>query len=320
MTDPRLLAAVTVLLWSFGSTVARLISMRSQALYLALSFSFTLVTFALYFWRQRRAMGSPPPRHWRPEFAFWGLFGYFFYITCFNRSFRAFDSASETVILNYTWPLFTVVFTRLFARARASGHDAEGPSSATWVEALGIGLGFLSVVLVATQGHLAALGRLANLRGTLWGLGAGVSYGIFGAYSSRVPREEHANFLLTAIAASWVLMAAASIPEGSLLASLSAFDIALVALSGCLLNGVGYITWTRANRLARERGMSVSVIASLTLLLPLLNLFWVSLLLGESAILRPYFAASLALIVASCLLCQNAAAVGAWARRLMGRA
>jgi len=280
-------------MWSWGSLVGRLIAVRSQYLLLALSTSGTLVTFAVYRWIGARQGGA-----WlRGRYMLFGLLGYFLYMVALNRSFRAFDAASEPMVLNYTWPLFTVVFTRLLYERRSQ------PGVSGW-EAAGVLLGLAAVVVLATRGDPRSL-DLANVPGVLWGLGAGVSYGLFSAYSGSVSREEHGAFLFSAIAGSWILMAIASMTEAHLVATLTWRDVGISAVQGVLLNGVGYITWTRANRIVREHGLRIASVASLTFALPLLSAVWIALVLGERALLRPYFALSLLLIVASYVSCQH---------------
>lgn len=302
MKNPKIMISVTVFVWSFGAFLGRLIAIRSQFLFLGMSFSFSLLTLSVYYLWQRRGSVAAKGRVWKPRYALVGLFGYFIYHLSLNQSFRAFDSASETVVLNYTWPLFTVVFTRcLFTRKALDG----GTRAVEWA---GILAGFGSVVLVATGGDIGSL-SLTNAPGVGWGLLAGTSYGFFSAYSSTIPEEGHGAFLLSAITASWILMLGPSLSETSLLTSITVNDLLLVGALGCVADGIGYITWTRANRLAREAGISVSSIASPTLALPLLNLVWVSALLKEVAVLRADFAVSLLLIVLSCVLCQKAGAI-----------
>jgi drug/metabolite transporter (DMT)-like permease len=303
MGQAKRLALITVLIWSSGALLGRLIAARSQFLLLGLSTSCTLLTFVGYRLLLRRSGGASGP--WiRPRYLFFGLFGYFLYMVSLNKSFRAFDAASEAMVLNYTWPLFTVVFTRGVFQRRTVAGQPRAHGAALW-EALGILLGLGAVAVLATQGDLRSL-DLANPAGILWGLGAGISYGFFSGYSSTVPREEHGAFLFSAIAASWLLMSLVSLLELDLVAQLTARDVAVVLVQGGLNNGVGYITWTRANRLAQEQGLRIASVASLTFALPLLNSVWIALILREATLWQPYFVLSLILIVASYLLCQNA--------------
>ncbi len=312
MPTAKKLALITVLLWSSGSLLGRLIAARSQFLLLGMSTSFTLLTFLVYRLATRPRTGAKASTGtaWiKPRYLFFGLFGYFFYLVALNRSFRAFDAASEPMVLNYTWPLFTVAFTRAVFGPRGSHGDGRRGAGA-W-EAFGIVLGLAAVVVVATQGNVLSL-DLANPVGILWGLAAGVSYGFFSGYSSTVSREDHGAFLFSSILASWALMALASLTERELLANLTLVDVAVAAAKGILLDGVGYITWTQANRLAREEGLPIASVASLTFALPLLALIWIALLLHEATLTEPYFLVSLALIVLSYVLCQSSERLARW--------
>jgi len=308
MRNPRFLAGATIALWSFAGILGRLVAMRSQFALLSLSFLFTFGALLVYsLLSQGRSFLERLKRARAPYFLI-GLTGYFIYWIGINQSYRAFDAASETIVLNYTWPVFTVVFTDLVFR--------RGPRSRAFrlVEALGIAGGFLSVVVLATKGRFTSFEL--NVAGIAWGLLGGVSYGFFSAYSSTVPREEHSTFLLCSILASLVLIAGLALREIPLFRTFTARDILTVALLGCALDGLGYICWTAANRLARERGTEISSVASLMFVLPLFSLSLIALFFKEESLSRPYFLASLALLLASSVLCQRTQAIARLLSRL----
>lgn len=228
-----------------------------------------------------------------------GPFGYFFYSVGLMQSFRAFDSASETTILNYTWPIFTVVITELFFRKKSQINICQ-----RIIESFGIALGFLSIIVVATQGNIKSF-EISNIRGLLWGLSSGVSYGIFSSYSSKITNEDRSAFLFSSILVSLVLISIFSIQEINLIPTFTINDIIIVCVLGCLLNGIGYITWTSANRLAREMEISISAIASLMFLLPLLSLVMITIFLKENTLFALYFLLSLVFIILSGVLSQK---------------
>jgi drug/metabolite transporter (DMT)-like permease len=312
VNNPRLLAAITIVFWSFTAFLTRSISMRAQVALLVISFSFSFATLLIYF----AFLRPQPPASGRfaqlkLSYLLIGPLGYFVYAVALFQSYHAFDSASQTTILNYTWPLFTVLFTEALFR-----HGARRTALQGVIESLGILIGFLAVLVLATEGHLTML-EFSNAPGIVWGLLAGVCYGLFSAYSSTVSREEQSTFLLTSVGASVVLVALTATFTGEigLLGTLTSHDIVFPAVWGCVGNGVGYIFWTRANRLAREQGIGVSAIASAMFILPLSALVIVALLLGENQLLRPHVAASLGLILLGSALCQKAGAVAGWLSR-----
>lgn len=308
VNNPRLLAAITIVFWSFTAFLTRSISMRAQVALLVLSFTFSFTTLLIYFTLLRP---RPAPRRFarlKVSYLLIGPLGYFVYAVALFQSYHAFDSASQTTVLNYTWPLFTVLFTEALFH---HGHRRSGVQRA--IEGLGILIGFLAVLVLATEGRLTTL-DFSNAPGIAWGLLAGVSYGLFSAFSSTVSRDEQSTFLLTSVGTSIVLVTLTATLTGEvrLLATLTPRDVLFPAVWGCVGNGLGYVFWTRANRLAREQGIGASAIASAMFILPLTALVIVALLLGENQLLRPHFAASLGLILLGSALCQKAGSVAGW--------
>ncbi len=300
MNNPRILALVTIVFWAFGGTLGRLLSIKSQFLLQSISYAFTLLTFSLYLMViYRRNLITQLARRLKVRYLLFGIFGYFVYTASLAQSFRHFDGASETVLLNYTWPLFTVVFT-LFIFKRATEHSNEF----RFVQTAGILLGFGSVFVLGTRGNLSSL-DLGNGPGLLWGLLGGMSYGLFSGFSSTVPKSEHGIFLFGAVFLSLFLMLAFSISEIEVVYQLTWTDVFVAALLGCVLNGVGYITWTRANRLAFELQIDISSIASLMFILPIASLVVVAVVFREDHLSQPYFIFALILILFSSLLCQK---------------
>jgi len=173
------------------------------------------------------------------------------------------------------------------------------------VEGLGIVLGLLAVMILATKGRFTSLDIL-NIKGIAWGLLSGISYGIFSAYSGTVTKERHGGFLLLSITTSLALMLIFSMKELDLISTFTFQDVLIVFVLGSLLNGIGYITWTTANRIAREENLPSSSIASLMFVLPILALVIVSLLLKETKLLEIYFVVSLLFVALSSVLCQYA--------------
>jgi drug/metabolite transporter (DMT)-like permease len=286
-----------------------MVAIRSQFLLLGLSYLFCCVVLLVYtLWQHRGKPNESRPFFrtgaFHPAYLLVGPLGYFVYTVAYNQSSRSFDSISETTILNYTWPVFTILLTDwLLKWKNLQAKALPKAPHAGMIEGIGVGAGFLSVAVLATQGNFSGLHL--NLPGILWGLLAGVSYGCFSAYSSTVAEEDQGIFLLTAILASILLISVPALGEKELLRSLTWQDFLLTFFLGGLLDGIGYITWVRANRLALKLRVSISSVASLMLVLPFTSLVIVHLLLGENQLFQPYFFTSLTLILLSSLFCQR---------------
>jgi len=299
MKNPKTLALITITFWSFGSYLARLMAIKSQFLLQGISYVFTFLTLLIYcLFLYKNSFFDKVKSNMKKGLLI-GPFGYFVYSFALMQSFRAFDSASETTILNYTWLIFTVLFTDLLFRKKS-----QKSKNLRLVETFGIGLGFIAVVVLATRGKITGF-EISNIKGFAWGLLSGISYGFFSAYSSTVDSKDQSAFLLSSILVSLGLMSIFSIQEIGLIHTITLNDLVVVAIRGCLLNGAGYITWTSANRIAREKDISISRIASLMFLLPLLSLIIIAVFMKENILLKPYFLVSLALIILSGFLSQK---------------
>ena len=300
MNNPKLLALITIVFWSFGPFLSRLIAIKSQFILLSLSYIFTFLTILGYcIYEYKKKFFLKIKATWVKGLLV-GPFGYFIYSVSLIQSYRVFNSASETTILNYTWPIFTVIFTELFFRKKT-----RKSSSLQIIEVAAIILGFLSVIVLASKGNIALL-KILNIKGFGWGLLSGISYGIFSSYSGTISKDEQSAFLFSSISFSLILMLILSVPELNLIETFTTNDLLIVATLGCLLNGIGYITWTASNRLAREKNISISTVASLMFVLPLLSLVIISALLKETQLFQPYFIVSLFLIILSGVLSQKA--------------
>ncbi|MAU11525.1 MAG: hypothetical protein CL607_17005 [Anaerolineaceae bacterium] len=304
---PGLLALITIALWSFGGALGRLLSIKSQFLLQSMTFGFSALFFlgyqatiyhgALF----KKLLGEFKLSHY-----FFGIFGYFVYVGALAQSYRQFDGASETVLLNYTWPLFTIIFTMTIF-----GRKAKRPLSYRLVQQFGILMGFAAVIIVGTRGDFASL-DLSNGPGIAWGLMGGMSYGLFSAFSSTVAKDEQGLFLLRAVLFSLLLMSLVSLSELDVIGSLTLSDVLIAASTGLFMNGLGYITWTRANRLAYELQIDISSIASIMFVLPVLSLGIIALMFGEDHLTQPYFLMALLLILLSSIFCQKPDFVLKW--------
>ena len=301
--NPKFFALATVLLWSAFAPLAKTVS-KSEYLFITLSFTFTTLTFFTGLALRRKRAVWARLRDVRPRFLFFGLFGYFLYWFALIQAFREFSSASGATVLNYTWPVFTVVFTELIFRR----EPKSGPRRS--LEALGIGLGFAAVVVLATRGQVLSF-EITHGRGLLWGLLAGASYGFYSAYSGTVDRMDHTLFLFVSAAVSLAAMFPLALTELDLLWSMTWKDWAVVAVLGSAVDGGGYFLWTSANLTAREMNVDISAVSSIVFFLPLISVVIVSLIFGETEMFKPYFAVTLILLIAGSVICQRTREIAA---------
>jgi drug/metabolite transporter (DMT)-like permease len=299
VNNPKVLTLFAISVFVFGGYLTRLISIRSEFLLISISFMFTLLTFVVYYFLDNRRDVFERLKKINKKYFLFGPLGYFIYFFGIIQSQRSFGNMSQTVILNYTWPIFTVIFSGLLFSKKG-----RSPRIVSVLEGIGITFGFLAIVVLASEGHMSYL-SLLNIKGLGWGLVAGLSYGLFSAFSGTVPKQEQSIFLLISISLSLMLSSIFSYGEIGLIANIRFQDIVIALLLGLVVNGLGYISWTRANRLAEEKNINLSSVASLMFATPVISIAIVSVLLGETFLLQPYFLLSLLLILVSSIICQN---------------
>ena len=108
--NPKILAVANVVLWSFFTPVVKVISVKSQFLFVTLCFVFTFLTFLTVLLMKQKKELIRQIRHVNPRFFFFGLFGYFIYYIGLIQCFREFSSTSGTSVLiavGRRWALLT---------------------------------------------------------------------------------------------------------------------------------------------------------------------------------------------------------------------
>lgn len=303
MNNPKFLALLTILFWSFGIFLTRVISIKAPYINLSIQFFFIFLFFLFYNIAYYRRNLLQKILHIKTAYLLFGLFGYFIYFIGLFKSFALFNGASVTAILNYTFPLFTVIFRDLmFTKPKPRTFMVSV------LEYSGLILGFVSILLVATRGNIHSL-QITNVAGIAWGLSAGISYGIFSAYSSSVTQQDQPIFFLAATCESWILSIFLAIPEFSSIKQLPVSDYFYQAILAFVVNALGFLTWTRANRLANIMHIPISSVASLLYILPFLSLSIISFFLKETELFKPYFLISLVLLILGTYICQKSEAI-----------
>ncbi len=303
MNSPKILVILTIIFWSFGIFLTRVISMKTPLLNLNIQFFFLFLFFLIYNIAYYRHAFIRKIFHIKIAYFFFGLFGYFIYFIGLFQSFRLFNVASNTAILNYTFPIFTVIFRDILFKS-----SKRKTKKVRILEYGGLFLGFLSIIIVATKGQVFTL-QFSNIAALLWGLLSGISYGIFSAYSSSIKTEDQPVFFLSATCISWLISLFIALPEFSSLKHLSLSDYFYQAVLAFIVNGLGFITWARANRLANIYHIPISSIASLLYILPFLSLTIIAYFLKETSLHHTYFVLSLLLLILGTYICQKSESI-----------
>lgn len=301
MNNPKTLAILTVVIWSFGGYTTRLIAVRSHHLLLALALTISTLFFGAYLMFGQKRTFKSLIRAIKPHYLVLGFIGYGFFYLINVQSTLHFGNISETMVLGSTWPLFTVLFSYLFV----SAHVQNSTRITQVIQAIGMLVGFMAIIVLATKGQPHTL-QISNGMGVIFALIAGSSYGLYSALSSTIKQEDTTDFLFQAVLISAIVFWLFAIPHIHTIANLHVTDLLVAGFKGIAINSIGYFFWMRANQLAVERNEDVSTISSIMFLLPVFGLTVVAVLLGEKHIFQPYFLVSLSLILTSSIICQKA--------------
>lgn len=276
MKRTYILAGISILLWSTLATVSKLLlgSMDSVQV-LGISAAFAAVALFVY----NAASGKlAVMKQYRLKdygaMVLMGLPGTLFY-NLFYYAGAAILPASQAFIVNYLWPIMSVVFACVLLKEKLTGRKV-----------LAFAISFLGVVTVAG-------GDLVNFHAqTLWGIllcmGAAVSYGVYTAVNQKWSYDKQVA-VMVAYGSTFVLCAIISLIMGKPL-QIGWGQLAGLGWNGVFVMAVATTTWA----LALESGNTAKV-SNLAYITPFLSLVWVFLVLHE--IPSPFAIGGLCLIV-----------------------
>ena len=203
-----------------------------------------------------------------------GLLGNFFYYVFYYAG-AARMPASQAFIVNYLWPIMSVVFACILLKEKLSGRKV-----------LAFVLSFLGVVTVAGGDLLQFDSRI--LSGVALCAAGAVCYGAFTALNKKWNCDAQLGMMLS-FAVSFLLSLLLNVMNGAKW-DISGGQIAGLAWNGMCCMAGGSVCWALA--LARGNTAKISNLAYIT---PFLSLVWVAVFLREMP--SPWSVAGLCMIV-----------------------
>ena len=281
MKRSYILAATAILCWSTVATVVKLLlgSLTSmQVLFLSSGFAaLALLVYNAATGRLSMLRGYKPRDYLITLLI--GIPGTFLYYV-FYYSGTARMPASQAFIINYLWPIMSVIFACIILRERLTVRKA-----------VAILLSFLGVVIV-TGADLSATGS-DTLLGALFCVLGAVSYGVYTALNQRFGYDKRISmmfFYLTSFVLTGVInLCTVGLPE------VSPLQILGFAWNGIFTMAVANTAWM----LALESGKTAKI-SNLAYVTPFLSLIWTALVLKED--IRLLSVLGLAVIVTGILI------------------
>lgn len=199
------------------------------------------------------------------ELAVIGSIGAYWYYALLFKAYDLSDAKLDVLAMQYTWPVFTVVFARFLSREALSARLLTA-----------LAIGFASVILAVLR---SGAGR-PSFTAASFAIAAALIFGLFSAVSKRRSEDPlgaaaiyFASAALLGLCIAWSRGVPFRLGRGELL---------IVLINGVLVNGISYVWWLRALSLERA-----AVVAPLVLATPVLAALLLGLHLHSVAVWTP---------------------------------
>ena len=205
-----------------------------------------------------------------------GLPGTFFYYVFYYGG-AAILPASQAFIVNYMWPIMSVVFACIILREKM-----------TLKKGIAIVVSFLGVGIVTGKELLAF--SFDALTGVALCLLGAVSYGVFTALNKKYHYDKMLSMMLNYFVSFVITTVINAVTGGLFIPSLA--ELAGFAWNGIFTMAIACTAWV----IALDNG-NTAKISNLAYITPFLSLVWTWLVLGDQGIKDPYSLIGLTVIV-----------------------
>ena len=263
MKKQYLYAGISILLWSTTATVTKLLlgSLNSmQILLISSFFAFIFLLIVNVIKGNLKELRNFKLKDYLQIFCI-GLLGTFLYNLFLYLGINKMQ-ASQAFIINYLWPIMTVVFACFILKEKM-----------TIRKMVAIVLSFIGVIIVTSNGSLSI--ESSSLIGALFCILAAISYGLFSVLNKMKKFNKFLSmmlFYLSSFIVSLLYILITKewyIPQSNQLMGL--------LWIGILTSAISFTSWA----LALEKG-NTAKISNLAYITPFLSLIWTGLVLKET--------------------------------------
>lgn len=264
MKKEYIYAGISIFLWSTTATVTKLLlgSLNSmQILAVSSFFAFIFLLILNLFKKKLNELKKYKIKDYL-QIAGMGALGVFLYYLFLYLGTNKM-LASQAFILNYLWPMMTVVFACIILKEKM-----------TLRKILAIVLSFVGVIIVTANGNLLNIDN-NTLIGALFCILAAISYGLFSVLNKYKGYDKYASMMLYYLTTFIICII-------YLLITRTTINIGIGQAGGLLWSGIAtsaiaFTTWA----LALQKG-DTAKISNLAYITPFLSLVWTYFFLKEN--------------------------------------
>ena len=258
---PHFFVGATIFFWASGAAVAKLLLRNLsnfQVLFFTSFFATIALFFAAFFAGKLKLIKNLRPRDFF-VFAKMGFCGIFlYYIFLYAGLARA--PAAEIFIVNYSWPIWTVIFSIFILREKF-----------TLRRFYAILCGFCGVAIIFLKENFFSI---ENFRGHFCAILAAIFYGFFSAAGKKLKYDKILAMFFYFLF-GFFFVAPIAIFRGEI-PILNFFEFAGILWLGVFCSGAGFLFWFFA-----LQNSDTAKMANLIFLTPFFSLVFIHFLVGE---------------------------------------
>ncbi|VVB77808.1 putative transporter in sor 3'region [uncultured archaeon] len=261
--EAYLYVILSVVLWGSSASVGKLLLKNLNNIQVSLFISiiaFLTLLIITIFQKKLNLIKKYKTKDYA-YFALMGFIGIFLYYVFFYGALM-FSSAQEAFIVNYTWPVFIVIFSILFKYETFS-----------FKKILAITLGFIGVFIVITQGSLN-INLINNTMGVILAFAGAICYGLFSVITKKKDYERTTSmtlfYLFTSVYFIIAVIFFSTLPKINISETLGLLWL------GIFPSGLAFLFW----QLALKYG-DTAKISNIIFLTPFVSLVYIYFLIGE---------------------------------------
>ena len=257
-------AIISILLWSTTATVTKLLLNnlnRLQVLFVTSTFASLFLLIINIFKKNLKQLKSLRIRDYI-QLALIGLLGTFLYTLFFYIGINKMQ-ASQAFIINYLWPIMSVVFACIILKEKV-----------TLKKFLAIIISFIGVLIVTSNGNIFNISS-NSLIGSIYCILAAVAYGLFTVLNKKVKYDTFLSMMIFYFSSAIVSLIYIIITKNWI--SIEITQFAGLIWLGFFTSAIAFTSWA----IALEKG-NTAKISNLAYITPFLSLIWTSIVLKET--------------------------------------